>query len=78
MPERYYLKGRAPNHGAPVHYSGSHKSVDEALIEAEKAIAARGEIVWIVDEEGLLVLPADQVRVRLNPHNASPNSSPQI
>jgi hypothetical protein len=37
----------------------------------KKTVAAAGDIVWIVDEAGNLVLPADQVRQRLQHRNAS-------
>ena len=64
MAQTFYLRGRAAN-GPTVHYSRAHKSVDDALQEAEKTLSAAGDIVWIVDGAENLVLPADQVRMRL-------------
>jgi hypothetical protein len=70
----YHLKGRATEHGSTIEYSRSHRSVEEALREAEK-ISASGQIVWIVDDGGNLVLPADQVRLRLRERNSTLQSS---
>ena len=71
MAEAFYLRSRAAKDGSAVSYAHPYKSVDEALREAEKTLAAAGDIVWIVDEAGNLVLPADQVRLRLQYRNAS-------
>jgi len=71
MAETFYLRGRSAKDGPAVSYAHPCKSVDEALREAEKALAAAGDIVWIVDEAGNLVLPADQVRMRLQGRSAS-------
>ena len=75
MAEAYYLRGRTAKDGSAVSYAHPYKSVDEALREAEKTLAAAGDIVWIVDETGNLVLPADQVRLRLQHRNASLRSA---
>ena len=71
MAEAFYLRGRTAKDGRAVSDAHPYKSVDEALREAEKTLAAAGDIVWIVDEAGNLVLPADQVRMRLQGRNAS-------
>jgi hypothetical protein len=71
MAEAFYLRGRTGKDGPAVSYAHPYKSVDEALHEAEKTLAAAGDIVWIVDEAGNLVLPAEQVRTRLQHRNAS-------
>jgi hypothetical protein len=70
MADAFYLRGRVAKDGPAVSYAHPYKSVDEALREAEKTLTA-GDIVWIVDEAGNLVLPADQVRMRLQDRNAS-------
>jgi hypothetical protein len=75
MAEAFYLKARTAKDGPAVGYVHPYKSVDEALREAEKTLAAPGDIVWIVDEAGNLVLPADQVRLRLQHRNASLRSA---
>ena len=67
----FYLRARTAKDGPAINYAHPYKSVDEALREAEKTLAAAGDIVWIVDEAGNLVLPADQVRLRLQHRNAS-------
>ncbi len=71
MAEAFYLRSRAAKDEPAVSHAHPYKSVDEALREAEKTLAAAGDIVWIVDEAGNLVLPADQVRMRLQNRNAS-------
>ena len=40
--------------------------VDEALGEAAVALSSGSAFVWIVDGEGNLVLPPDQVKARLD------------
>jgi hypothetical protein len=70
MAETFYLRGRAAN-GPTVYYPHAYKSVDDALHEAEKTLSAAGDIVWIVDGAENLVLPADQVRMRLQHRNGS-------
>jgi len=42
-------------------------TIDEALSDADFVLRSGADSVWIVDGEGNLILPADQVRVRLNP-----------
>jgi hypothetical protein len=71
MAEAFYLRGRTAKDGPAVSYAHPYKSVEEALREAEKTLAAAGDFVWIVDEAGNLVLPAEQVRLRLQHRNAS-------
>jgi hypothetical protein len=70
MAEAFYLRARTAKDGPAINYAHPYKSVDEALREAEKTLAA-GEIVWIVDDAGNLVLPADQVRMRLQGRKVS-------
>jgi len=49
----------------------SHPTVEAALRCADAILGKRGDSVWIVDREGNLILPADEVRLRssslLNP-----------
>ena len=71
MADAFYLRGRTAKDGPAASYTHPYKSVDDALHEAEKTLAAVGDIVWIVDEAGNLVLPADQVRMRLQGRSAS-------
>jgi hypothetical protein len=42
-------------------------TIDEALSGADFLLGNGAASVWIVDGEGNLILPADQVRLRLNP-----------
>ena len=65
MPETDFLtsatrrKGSASEFGCP--------TVESALRTADVILEDRAESVWIVDREGNLVLPADQVRLRSSP-----------
>jgi hypothetical protein len=43
----------------------SHATIDEALTEAGSVLNSGSAFVWIVDRDGNLILPADQVKVRL-------------
>ena len=45
----------------------SRATMDEALREAAFALSSGSAFVWIVDEEGNLILPPDQVKARLTP-----------
>ena len=70
MTDTFYLRGRSTQDGPTNSYAHPYKSVEEALLEAGKTISASGDIVWIVDQAGNLVLPADQVRMRLQDQSA--------
>ena len=45
----------------------SYPTVDAALHGADEILGKGADSVWIVDREGTLILPADQVRLRLSP-----------
>jgi hypothetical protein len=47
-------------------------TIDEALRGAKFMLGNGAASVWIVDSDGNLVLPADQVRLRLNPQESAP------
>ena len=48
---------------------------ESALHTADAILGNRAESVWIVDRDGNLILPADQVRVRLHEINIEPRAS---
>ena len=50
-------------------------TVDEALEGANFMLGNGAEAVWIVDGEGNLVLPPEQVRIRLYPQELSATQS---
>jgi hypothetical protein len=50
-------------------------TIDEALEGANLMLGNGAESVWIVDGEGNLVLPPEQVRMRLNPQELSATES---
>jgi hypothetical protein len=43
----------------------SRATIDDALKEAQFELSGGAASVWIVDGEGRLILPADQVKARL-------------
>jgi hypothetical protein len=51
--------------GVPV-VKASRATIDEALREAEFELSGAAAFVWIVDGDGRLILPADQIKSRLN------------
>ena len=44
-----------------------YPTVESALRGADAILDKGADSVWIVDREGTLILPADQVRLRLSP-----------
>ena len=59
-----YFVHAATSEGIPA-VMASRATIGEALTEAEFELSGGAAFAWIVDEEGNLILPADQVRVRL-------------
>jgi hypothetical protein len=66
MTEVYYLRSRVEDRGPTIYFAHPFTSVEEALQEAKRKTAASDFDVWIVDNEGNLVLPTDQVHSRLS------------
>ena len=50
----------------------SQPTVEAALRSADAILGKRAGAVWIMDREGNLILPADQVRHRLSARLSSP------
>ena len=61
---KIYWVHAATDGGVPV-VKASRATIDEALKEAELELSGGAALVWIVDDEGRLILPADQVKARL-------------
>jgi hypothetical protein len=51
-------------------------SIEEALRGANFMLGNGAASAWIIDGEGNLVLPADQVRLRLNPPDPASGPAP--
>jgi hypothetical protein len=62
---KIYFVHAATNAGIPV-VKASRATVDEALREAEFELSGGAAFVWIVDDDGHLILPANQVKARLD------------
>jgi hypothetical protein len=62
---KIYFVHAATNAGIPV-VKASRATVDEALSEAEFELSGGAAFVWIVDDDGHLILPANQVKARLD------------
>jgi hypothetical protein len=61
---KIYFVHAATGGGVPM-VKASRATIDEALREAEFELSDGAAFVWIVDGEGHLTLPADQVKARL-------------
>jgi hypothetical protein len=61
---KIYFVHAATGGGVPV-VKASRATIDDALREAEFELSGGAAFVWIVDGEGRLILPADQVKARL-------------
>jgi hypothetical protein len=61
---KIYFVHAASSVGVPV-VKASRATIDDALREAEFELSGGAAFVWIVDGEGHLILPADQVKARL-------------
>jgi hypothetical protein len=64
MPTFHFVTGSA-NAGVPVS-SPPCATIEEALRGAKLMLGNGAVSVWIADSDGKLVLPADQVRLRLD------------
>ena len=58
--------------GRDVVKAASHATIDEALTEAASELSNGFAFVWIVDGDGNLILPADQVKARLDQSARAP------
>jgi hypothetical protein len=63
---------RATNSVGRVVLMASRATVDEALTEAGSVLSRGSAFVWIVDGVGNLILPADQVKARLDQRPRAP------
>jgi hypothetical protein len=68
---KVYFVHAATGRGVPV-VKASRATIDDALREAEFELSGGAAFVWIVDGEGHLILPADQVKARLEQSARAP------
>jgi len=68
-----YCVHAATSEGAAA-MKASRATIDEALREAAFALSSGSAFVWIVDGEGNLILPPDQVKARLDQSARAPPS----
>jgi hypothetical protein len=68
-----YFVHAATGGGVPV-VKASRATIDEALSAAEFELSGEAVFAWIVDGEGRLTLPADQVKARLMQSAKAPRS----
>ena len=52
----------------------AYPTVESTLRTADAILGSRAESVWIVDREGNLILPADQVRLRASSSRSAPGA----
>ena len=61
---KIYFVHAATDRGVPM-VKASRATIGEAFREAEFELSGGAAFVWIVDGDGRLILPADQVKARL-------------
>jgi hypothetical protein len=74
MPKCYFLSthsGEGPRNNGP-----AYATVEDALAAASELVNEGAKAVRILDDEGNLILPPDQVRLRLNPSAAHAAKGP--
>ena len=71
-PETYFLTSatRRTTSGSEFGYP----TVEAALRAADAILAKDAELIWIEDREGNLILPADQVKLRVRSLRAAPDA----
>jgi len=69
-----YLVTTKSAHGAKTSNT-RYATVDDALRSAGDLLESGAPSVWIINSSGDLILPADQVRVRLHEINIEPRAS---
>jgi hypothetical protein len=57
--------------GVPV-VKASRATIDEAIREAEFELSGDAAFVWIVDGDGHLILPTDQIKARMARSSRAP------
>jgi hypothetical protein len=70
---KIYFVHAATSGGIPL-VKASRATINDALREAEFELSGGAAFVWIVDGEGHLTLPADQVKARLEQSAMTPRS----
>jgi len=68
---KIYFVHAATSVGVPL-VKASRATIDEALREAEFELSGGAAFVWIVDGDGHLILPADQIKARLHQSARAP------
>jgi hypothetical protein len=61
-PETYFLTSATRRNACGSAFG--YPTVEAALCAADAILAKDGELIWIEDRRGNLILPADQVRLR--------------
>ena len=61
---KIYFVHAATDAGVPM-VRASRATIDEALRQAESELSGGAAFVWIVDGDGRLILPADEIKARL-------------
>jgi hypothetical protein len=68
---KIYFVHAATSVGVPL-VKASRATIDEALREAEFELSGGAAFVWIVDGDGRLILPADQLKAHLEQSARAP------
>jgi hypothetical protein len=71
-PETYFLTSETRRNACGSEFG--YPTVEAALRAVDAVLGKSAELIWIEDREGNLILPADQVRLRVRSLRAAPDA----
>ena len=71
-PETYFLSSATSRTAVGSEFG--YPTVEAALRAADVILAKNAELIWIEDREGNMVLPADQVKLRVSSSRSAPGA----
>jgi hypothetical protein len=71
-PETYFLASETRRNACGSAFG--YPTVEAAIRAVDVILAKNAELIWIEDREGNLILPADQVKLRVRSLRAAPDA----
>jgi len=71
-PETYFLTSETKRNACGSEFG--YPTVEAAIRAVDVLLAKTADLIWIEDREGNLILPADQVRLRVRSLRATPDA----
>ena len=68
---RYYVRGETVVARTPIKSAIAHTQIDSAIEEARERTVMKAGIVWIIDQDGNIVLSSNDVLDRLRAPKAN-------